>query len=133
MTYYLLLDHPDYTVKQAMTESCEITYGYKWRLFGYGLLLSLIIGIPAILLLLGWIAIMVYLDHIGIWATGAAGVALVVVLLILIVVFIFILGFFQAMMGGLIGAGIYECIRKKPENPPAEIPEQFSIDADCAQ
>ena len=140
MTYYLLLDHPEYTVKQAMTESCEITYGYKWRLFGYGLLLwlicqllLLIILIPIILLLVGGIGITGYLAHTGIWGAGAAGLTFIVVLVMLFILCIFILASFQEMMGGLIGAGIYECIRKKPENPPAEIPEQLSIDADCAQ
>ena len=52
MTCYIMLDHPEYSVKQAMTESCAITRGYKWRLFGYGLLLGLI-GALVIVLTLG--------------------------------------------------------------------------------
>ena len=52
MTYYIMLDHPEYSVKEAMKESCAITRGFKWRIFGYGLLLGLI-GIPVIVLTLG--------------------------------------------------------------------------------
>ena len=42
MTFYIMLDNPRCTAKEAMTESCEIMYGHKMQLFGYGLLLSLI-------------------------------------------------------------------------------------------
>ena len=42
MTFFIMLDHPEYSVKQAMEESSEITRGYKWRIFGYELLWGLI-------------------------------------------------------------------------------------------
>lgn len=52
MTYYVLLDHPEYSVKQAMEESSAIVCGYKWRMFGYNLLWALI-TIPVIVFTLG--------------------------------------------------------------------------------
>ena len=42
MTFYIMLDHPDYSVKDAMTESSRIMYGHKWQYFGYSLLMGLI-------------------------------------------------------------------------------------------
>lgn len=52
MTYYVLLDHPEYSVKQAMEESSAIIYGYKWRMVGYDLLWVLI-AVPIIVFTLG--------------------------------------------------------------------------------
>ena len=43
MTIYIMLDNPQYTAREAMTESCAVMYGHKWQFFGYSLLLSLII------------------------------------------------------------------------------------------
>ena len=42
MTFYIMLDNPQCTAKEAMTESCEIMFGHKLQLFGYGLLIGLI-------------------------------------------------------------------------------------------
>ena len=42
MTFYVMLDHPEYSAKEAMTESSAIMYGHKWQFFGYSLLLGLI-------------------------------------------------------------------------------------------
>lgn len=42
MTFYIMLDHPEYSVKEAMTESSAVMYGHKWQFFGYSLLLGLI-------------------------------------------------------------------------------------------
>lgn len=33
MTYYIKLDHPEYTATQAITESRKMMYGHKFRLF----------------------------------------------------------------------------------------------------
>ena len=52
MTFFIMLDHPEYSVKQAMEESSAIVCGYKWRMFGYGLLLGLI-AIPVTVCTLG--------------------------------------------------------------------------------
>ena len=52
MTYYVMLDDPTCSVKDAMIMSREIMYGYKWRFFCYMLLLFLI-GIPVGILTLG--------------------------------------------------------------------------------
>ena len=43
MTIYIMLDDPQCSVKDAMTESSAIMYGHKWQFFGYSILLSLII------------------------------------------------------------------------------------------
>ena len=42
MTVYIMLDNPQYTAKEAMTESSAVMYGHKWQFFGYSLLFSLI-------------------------------------------------------------------------------------------
>ena len=42
MTVYVMLDNPQYSVKEAMAESSAIMYGHKWQYFGYSLLLGLI-------------------------------------------------------------------------------------------
>ena len=42
MTIYIMLDDPQCSVKDAMTESSAIMYGHKWQFFGYSILLSLI-------------------------------------------------------------------------------------------
>lgn len=42
MTVYIMLDNPQCTVKEAMTESSAVMYGHKWQFFGYSLLFSLI-------------------------------------------------------------------------------------------
>jgi uncharacterized membrane protein len=52
MTILVMLDHPDYTVKEAMAESSAIMYGHKMQFFGYILLLSLIVC-TGVLLTLG--------------------------------------------------------------------------------
>ena len=41
-TFFILLDRPDLSVKEAMTESCRIMYGHKLEYFGMSLLLFLI-------------------------------------------------------------------------------------------
>ena len=33
MAYYIKLDHPEYTAKQALKASEELMYGHKWQLF----------------------------------------------------------------------------------------------------
>lgn len=43
MTVYIMLDNPQCSAKDAMTESIAIMYGHKWQFFGYSLLFSLII------------------------------------------------------------------------------------------
>ncbi|MBE6403376.1 MAG: DUF975 family protein [Lentisphaerae bacterium] len=52
MTYYVMLDHPACTVKEAMIMSRELMYGHKWQMFGYMLLLWLI-AIPVAVFTLG--------------------------------------------------------------------------------
>ena len=47
-----MLDHPEYSVKEAMAESSAIMYGHKLQMFGYGVLIGLIV-ISGILLTLG--------------------------------------------------------------------------------
>lgn len=47
MTFYVMLDDPRLTVKEAMAESSAIMYGHKLQLFGYGLLIALIF--PAVI------------------------------------------------------------------------------------
>ncbi len=42
LTVYILLDHPEMSVKEAMAESCRAMYGHKLRCLGFTLLLSLI-------------------------------------------------------------------------------------------
>ena len=42
MTIYIMLDKPEYTAKEAMTESIQIMYGHKLQFFGYSLLFGLI-------------------------------------------------------------------------------------------
>ncbi|MBE6394422.1 MAG: DUF975 family protein [Lentisphaerae bacterium] len=42
MTFFVMLDNPECSVKEAMTESSQIMYGHKMQLFGYGILLGLI-------------------------------------------------------------------------------------------
>ena len=48
MTVYVMLDNPQYTAKEAMTESGAIMYGHKLQFFGYSLLFSLIIFFGAV-------------------------------------------------------------------------------------
>ena len=59
VTYYVMLDDPACSVKDAMIMSREIMYGHKWQLLGYMLLL-LLIALPIGILTLGiaffWIA-----------------------------------------------------------------------------
>lgn len=52
MTFYILNDHPEYTAKQAITESRKMMNGHKWNLFvlylsfiGWDLLSVLTLGI----------------------------------------------------------------------------------------
>lgn len=52
MTLYIMIDHPEYSAKDAMEESDAITYGHKAKYFGYGLLIGLIF-IPVVLFTLG--------------------------------------------------------------------------------
>ena len=52
MTYYVMLDNPECTAREAMIMSRDIMYGHKWRLFGYMILLWLI-AIPITILTLG--------------------------------------------------------------------------------
>ena len=52
MTIYIMLDKPEYTAKEAMTESIQIMYGHKWQFFGYSLLFGLI-SISGVILTLG--------------------------------------------------------------------------------
>ena len=52
MTYYIMLDDPDISVRDAMILSREMMYGHKWQLFGYGLLLTLI-GLIVLIFTLG--------------------------------------------------------------------------------
>lgn len=47
MTYFIMLDHPEYSAKEAMTESSAIMYGHKWQMFGYSLLLCLCLLVGA--------------------------------------------------------------------------------------
>jgi uncharacterized membrane protein len=42
MTIFIMLDDPQCSAKDAMTESIVIMYGHKWQFFGYSLLFSLI-------------------------------------------------------------------------------------------
>ncbi|MBR2373182.1 MAG: DUF975 family protein [Lentisphaeria bacterium] len=42
MTIYIMLDNPGLKAGEAMKQSCELVYGCKWKLFGYGILLSLL-------------------------------------------------------------------------------------------
>ena len=51
MTVYIMLDKPDCTAKEAMTESIQIMYGHKLQFFGYSLLFGLIVFSGAILTL----------------------------------------------------------------------------------
>lgn len=52
MTYYVMLDDPACTVREAMIMSRELMYGHKWQLFGYMMLLWLI-AIPVGVFTLG--------------------------------------------------------------------------------
>ena len=52
MTILIMLDHPEYSVKEAMAESSAIMYGHKLQMFGFGVLIGLIV-ISGILLTLG--------------------------------------------------------------------------------
>ena len=52
MTIYIMLDKPEYTAKEAMTESIQIMYGHKLQFFGYSLLFGLI-AISGVILTLG--------------------------------------------------------------------------------
>ena len=52
MTILIMLDHPEYSVKEAMAESSAIMYGHKMQMLGYGILLSLLIC-TGVLLTLG--------------------------------------------------------------------------------
>ena len=52
MTFFVMLDNPECSVKEAMTESSQIMYGHKMQLFGYSILLCLI-SLSATLLTLG--------------------------------------------------------------------------------
>ena len=130
MTFYLMLDHPEYSVKQAMMKSSEITKGYKWRMFGYGLCFSLIFAVPFVVLgiLVVWL----------IWQTRQAvcsemtSAMMLIVLAVLVVIAVVgvIVWLLATIWPGLFTAGIYESIREKTEIASApEIPEQFSIDA----
>ena len=51
MTIYIMLDKPEYTAKEAMTESIQIMKGHKMQLFGYSLLFCLIMFFGTILTL----------------------------------------------------------------------------------
>ena len=51
MTIYIMLDKPEYTAKEAMTESIQIMKGHKMQLFGYSLLFCLIMFSGTILTL----------------------------------------------------------------------------------
>ena len=42
MTFFVMLDDPECSVKEAMAESSKIMYGHKMQLFGYSVLLGLI-------------------------------------------------------------------------------------------
>lgn len=42
MTIYIMLEDPEIEAKEAMKKSCELVYGHKWQLLGYGILLSLL-------------------------------------------------------------------------------------------
>ena len=42
MTFFVMLDNPECSVKEAMAESSKIMYGHKMQLLGYGILLGLI-------------------------------------------------------------------------------------------
>lgn len=48
MTVYIMLDDPQCSAKDAMTESSAIMYGHKWQFFGYSLLFSLIFFLGAL-------------------------------------------------------------------------------------
>ena len=52
MTFFVMLDNPECSVKEAMTESSQIMYGHKLQLFGYSILQCLI-SLSATLLTLG--------------------------------------------------------------------------------
>lgn len=52
MTLYIMIDHPEYSAKDAMAESDAITYGHKWQYFGYSLLIALI-AVPVAIFTLG--------------------------------------------------------------------------------
>ena len=41
MTYYIMLDHPEFSVRDAMKESDAITFGHKWKCLGFFLLFGL--------------------------------------------------------------------------------------------
>lgn len=43
MVYYIMLDDPQLSAKEAMEESSAIMYGHKWQYFGYYLLFCLIL------------------------------------------------------------------------------------------
>ena len=43
MVYYIMVDNPQLSAKEAMEESSAIMYGHKWQYFGYSLLFCLII------------------------------------------------------------------------------------------
>ena len=51
MTFFVMLDDPKCSVKEAMTESSQIMYGHKMQFFGYNLLLCLIVLTATILTL----------------------------------------------------------------------------------
>lgn len=42
LTYYIMLDKPELSVKAAMQESAAMIYGHKWRLFWYGIVTGMI-------------------------------------------------------------------------------------------
>lgn len=48
---FLMLDEPDLEAKAAMEKSAELIKGYKWRYFGYSLLLFFIFLVPTVVTL----------------------------------------------------------------------------------
>ena len=52
LTYYIMLDNPECSVREAMIMSRNIMYEHKWQMFGY-MLLCLLIALPIAIFTLG--------------------------------------------------------------------------------
>ena len=119
MTFYIMLDNPQYTAKEAMTESCAIMYGHKLQLFGYGLLIALI-----------FMAAFGCTITVGVfWALALNGAFfgadigygwLIAVILLAVVLCLLVLTLFRLIVWATaFNTAFYDSIRRRPVEPPA--------------
>lgn len=131
LAYHLLLDHPDWTAREALRESKVLMEGRRWSYFvlelsflGWGLLVCLI---AYVVLLVGMLICSLGLSPL--LQTASPALFTLVILCVILLVFLASapLSLWLQAYSGISLAGFYDCAAGRPLVPPAP-PWQSSVE-----